>query len=222
MAHQTGGGADLHKVRRYLRAAVRAAKCHPCGCFHEAVEELEREFGHVGEVEELLAQAKEHLKPKTYDCLGCSVCWPALAVSRASAVPPRLPVAARADGPAGSGSAEGWPPLPGTYWVLHWRAPVALCTLHSETLAEKLWRLRPPGLAIVGTLHTENLGIERLILNVQSNPHIRFLILCGEDSRQVVGHLPGQSLVSLMANGVDSEGRIVGAQGRRPFLKNLS
>ena len=52
---------------------------------------------------------------------------------------------------------------------------------------------KPEGLAIVGTMHTENLGIERVIKNVLANPHIRFLLLCGEDTQQAVGHLPGQS-----------------------------
>jgi tetrahydromethanopterin S-methyltransferase subunit A len=80
----------------------------------------------------------------------------------------------------------------------------------------------PDGLAIAGTLHTEHLGIERIIDNTLANPNIRFLILCGEDTQQAVGHLPGQSLQSLFENGIDERGRIRGARGKRPFLKNVT
>jgi tetrahydromethanopterin S-methyltransferase subunit A len=37
-----------------------------------------------------------------------------------------------------------------------------------------------------------------------------------------VGHYPGQSLAALAQHGIDDRRRIVGAQGRRPVLKNLS
>ena len=50
---------------------------------------------------------------------------------------------------------------------------------NTESLAASLANRKPDGLAIVGTMHTENLGIERLIKNVLANPHIRFLLLCG-------------------------------------------
>ena len=53
-------------------------------------------------------------------------------------------------------------------------------------------------------------------------PTYGFLILCGEDTRQLIGHLPGQSMESLFANGLDEKQRIVGAKGKRPFLKNVS
>jgi tetrahydromethanopterin S-methyltransferase subunit A len=98
---------------------------------------------------------------------------------------------------------------------------VAVCTLHSEDLAARLAEAAPEGLAISGTLQTENLGIERIIRNVLGNPHIRFLLLCGEDTRQAIGHLPGQSLASLFENGLDERGRIRGARGKRPVLRNV-
>jgi tetrahydromethanopterin S-methyltransferase subunit A len=71
-------------------------------------------------------------------------------------------------------------------------------------------------------LHTENLGIERLIVNVLANPHIRFVLVCGADSRQAIGHVPGQSLVALARQGLDDRARISGAGGKRPYLKNLA
>ncbi len=66
------------------------------------------------------------------------------------------------------------------------------------------------------------MGIERIIRNTLANPNIRFLILCGEDTQQTIGHLPGQSLQSLFENGVDERSRIRGARGKRPVLKNVS
>ncbi|HEY0712489.1 MAG TPA: DUF4346 domain-containing protein, partial [Polyangia bacterium] len=51
--------------------------------------------------------------------------------------------------------------------------------------------------------------------------NLRFLILCGEDTEQTIGHLPGQSLHSLVANGIDDKGRIIGAKGKRPLIKNI-
>jgi tetrahydromethanopterin S-methyltransferase subunit A len=105
---------------------------------------------------------------------------------------------------------------------LRYHAPVAVCTLNDEALAEAVASTKVPELAIVGTLHTENLGIERMVSNVIANPHIRFVVVCGTDSRQAIGHLPGQSLVALSHSGMDAGRRIVGAKGKRPVLRNLS
>ncbi|MBI2501760.1 MAG: DUF4346 domain-containing protein [Candidatus Latescibacteria bacterium] len=116
----------------------------------------------------------------------------------------------------------GWPPLPGAYTVLRYQASVAVCTLTDEELARRLVSAASAHLAIVGTLQTENLGIERLMLNVLANPHIRFLLVCGSDSRQQIGHLPGHSLVALSRSGLDGGTRIIGAAGKRPVLRNLS
>lgn len=74
-------------------------------------------------------------------------------------------------------------------------------------------------IAIVGFLFTENLGIERMIRNIVTNPAIRYLILCGRDSR---GHQAGQAILSLKENGVDENHRIIGAKGPRAVLKNIS
>jgi tetrahydromethanopterin S-methyltransferase subunit A len=112
--------------------------------------------------------------------------------------------------------------LPGAYTVRRYRAPVAICTLTDAPLATAIARAAPPEVALVGTLQTENLGIERLILNVLANPTIRFLLVCGADSRQAIEHLPGQSLVAFARSGLDARGRIVGAYGKRSVLRNVS
>jgi tetrahydromethanopterin S-methyltransferase subunit A len=57
--------------------------------------------------------------------------------------------------------------------------------------------------------------------NTLANPNIRFLIVCGPDARQAVGHLPGQALVALAQAGTDERGRIIGALAKRPVLRNI-
>ena len=73
------------------------------------------------------------------------------------------------------------------------------------------------GAAICGSCKTENLGLEKVIANIISNPNIRFLLLCGTE---VKGHLSGQTLAALHANGVE-KGKVVGAQGAIPFIENV-
>ncbi len=101
------------------------------------------------------------------------------------------------------------------------QAPVAVCTLNSDHLMADLAASGAEGLSLVGTLHTGNLGIEHLIRNTLANPNIRFLVLCGEDTQKAIGHLPGQSLVSLFQHGVNEKMRIIEAKGKRPLLKNI-
>ena len=169
----------------------------------------------------MLDSARRVLVAKKYDCLGCQICFPAVAANAfAEAFPDAISDTALCPTEA-PGERRGWPPLPGDYSVIRYGASVAVCTLNSEGLVKELARAAPDGLAIVGTMHTENLGIERVVRNVLANPNIRFLLLCGEDTRQLIGHLPGQSMESLFAHGLDPKQRIVGAKGKRPFLKNL-
>jgi tetrahydromethanopterin S-methyltransferase subunit A len=109
-----------------------------------------------------------------------------------------------------------WPVVDGSYSVGDPTAPIAVCALTSDELIELL--VQEPGVAIAGEVQTANLGIERIILNVTTNPSIRFLLLCGKDSKLF---RPGQTLSALFDNGIDAEGRIVGAQGYEPVLRNL-
>ncbi|RJR47660.1 MAG: DUF4346 domain-containing protein [Deltaproteobacteria bacterium] len=215
----------IAEALNYLQEAAAAEKCRVCGCFQQLILALEQTFPRGTGPRVLwktVAAAKQCLGERKYDCLGCEVCIPPLA----------LDALTRALGEAVSGlevcptetvvARRGWPPLPGAYRVLRYRAPVAVCTLTGEDLAAAVVRDAGPEIALAGTMHTENLGIERLIQNVLANPHLRFVIVCGPDSRQAVGHYPGQSLVALARRGIDAQGRILGAQGRRPLLKNLS
>lgn len=219
-----GSSKALEKALALFAEAGGAQKCRACGCFQALVQALaqdQRLNSWPGELTEAVAQARDCLAKVEYDCLGCEVCWPPLiadALAQATGddlseldLCPGEKVAAR----------PGWPPLPGSYIVRRFQAPVAVCVLMDENLAQALAQEAGPHLSLVGTLCTENLGIERLIHNVLANPHIRFLILCGSDSQQEVGHFPGQSLLALAHRGVDQRGRIHGARGRRPLIKNI-
>jgi tetrahydromethanopterin S-methyltransferase subunit A len=164
--------------------------------------------------------AGSRIAPQRYECLRCAECYPALALNALGAaggcaidipVCPAEAVETRA----------GWPPLPGSYRTFRYHAPVAVCVLNSDQLIDPVAAAQPEAIAITGTLQTENLGIERLITNVLANPFIRFVVVCGADSRQTVGHLPGQSLIALARNGMNAERRIIGAEGKRPVLRNL-
>ena len=212
---------NVEHAARTLQAAADAGKCWACGCLRHTLEAIDHAVSVSGRHDTLdaaLALAREHLLPQRYECLGCDICFPAVALNHLAE--DGLTEAASCPADAVE-ERHGWPPLPGAYTVLRYQAPVAVCTLNDERLAEAVARTGLPELAIVGTLHTENLGIERLILNVVANPHIRFVIVCGPDSRQTIGHLPGQCLVALAQSGIDDRQRIIGATGKRPVLRNL-
>jgi tetrahydromethanopterin S-methyltransferase subunit A len=209
----------------YLQEAMAAEKCRACGCFHQLVVALEQAFpAGTGpqELRKTVEAAKLGLVERQYDCLGCEVCIPPLVVNALTQALGEAVADLEICPTEKVGERRGWPPLPGAYQVLRYQAPVAVCCLTAEDLAAAVVRKAGPEIAIVGTLHTENLGIERLIQNVLGNPHLRFVIVCGPDSQQTLGHYPGQSLLALAQYGIDDRRRIIGARGRRPLLKNLS
>jgi len=105
-----------------------------------------------------------------------------------------------------------WPPVPGDFHVKDPSHCVAICTLGKQLDISGEF-------CILGTCKTENIGIERVIINVISNPSIRFLILTGPE---VPGHLTGRTLRALHENGVDSKTRkIIDAEGAIPYIENV-
>lgn len=110
-------------------------------------------------------------------------------------------------------TAEGWPVISGDYIVGDPESPVAVTTLASHIEAEL------SGAAIAGPCKTENLGVEKVVANIISNPNIRFLILTGAE---VQGHITGQSFEALHENGCDPEKKSInGATGAIPFVENI-
>lgn len=214
--------AGLDVVRDQLREATAAKKCHPCGCLHQTIAALADTEPGKEHLADSIASAQAVLSPKQYDCLGCTVCYPAIAANAFAEAFPDIGEGLDLCPTERPLERRDWPPLPGDYRVLKPQAPVAVCTLNSNDLGERLSSLNPLGLSIVGTLHTENLGIERIIKNTITNSNLRFLVLCGKDTQQTIGHLPGRSLEHLFRDGVDERGCIIGAPGKRPILKNVT
>ena len=105
-----------------------------------------------------------------------------------------------------------WPPIPGDFHVKDSEGSIAVCTLGKKIEIDAEY-------GIIGTCKTENIGIERVIINVISNPSIRYLILAGPE---VPGHLTGKSMRSLYNSGVDPNTRkIIDAPGAIPYIENI-
>ncbi len=111
--------------------------------------------------------------------------------------------------------ASGWPLVKGDYHSGDANSPVAVVTMGSHLDEQGVC---DAGAALCGSCKTENLGLEKVIANVISNPNIRFILFCGTE---VKGHLSGQTLAALHKGGV-KEGRVVGAEGAIPFIENLN
>lgn len=108
--------------------------------------------------------------------------------------------------------AETWPLVKGDYTVGNPKSRIAVVTLASQ--------IKPsPEAALWGSSKTENLGVEKIIVNTISNSNIRYILVCGMESR---GHLAGHSLLAIHAEGIDEKGRIVGSEGAIPFIENIS
>ena len=120
---------------------------------------------------------------------------------------------------------EGYPPETGRYVRGNEYSPVAVCTILDtfdyaipQDLNELVLAGVDAGAAIAGMLQTENIGMEKMICNIVANPNIRYLVLCGRES---TGHLPGESLISLMQKGVGEDMHIIGSRALTPVLANI-
>jgi tetrahydromethanopterin S-methyltransferase subunit A len=112
---------------------------------------------------------------------------------------------------------KNWPIETGNYKVINTKGEIAVCALTSTNLQDSISINK--NVAIIGNLFTPNLGVEKIIINVISNPHIRFLVLCGKDSPIFQA---GQAIQSLFKFGINSEKRIINATGSFPVLNNIS
>ena len=104
-----------------------------------------------------------------------------------------------------------WPVVKGDCVSGNPESRIAVVTLASHMEANE-------NAAVWGSCKTENLGAEKVVANVISNSNIRYILLCGAESR---GHLAGQTLLSLYNNGINDNGRIVGSEGAIPFIENI-
>ena len=206
-----------------IHTAIVLTKCQQCGCMRETLDQIDLALSQLPAAEvEIFRSSLPHwlkeMKAIQYTCLGCEHCYAGSAQNAFSAAFPQ------AAGFFGLSceiqvNASVWPPVAGEYQVVNPDAPVAVATLASLDLPKQLAEHRPEGLAIAGKLETENIGIDKLIKNIIANPHIRYLIVVGVES---AGHQSGQALLALAENGIDLTGRIGGAHGKRPILRNIS
>ena len=121
--------------------------------------------------------------------------------------------------------AVGYPPEEGCYLRGNDYSPVAVVVIlrwmREETPPdiERLVRLAvESGAALAGTLQTENVGLEKVVCNIVSNPNIRYLVVCGPESP---GHLVGDAILALAKNGTDDRKRIIGTEAPTPYLFNI-
>jgi tetrahydromethanopterin S-methyltransferase subunit A len=200
----------------------------------EALDAASRTFANAEEPEirELVSTIESHqssMEPIAYDCIGCKKCWGADAIVQLGnsfeEVAPsechggNLRSAKRMVPSANGQEAPTWPPHPGEYIVGNSKGSIAICTLSNRELPPKLIAAVGGDLAITGRCDTENIGIEKVVLNLIANPHIRWLVLCGVEA---LGHRAADAFLRLKERGVDANMRVLESASWRPVLKNLT
>jgi tetrahydromethanopterin S-methyltransferase subunit A len=215
---------QINKIKSELEEGMGLEKCGKCGCMKQTLENLYSSFplNRTRDSSEVLKNIDHWLKlmePIKYECLGCEYCYPAEAMNIFNQEYPEVAEAQ----PLCCGfevKNDMWPPVAGEYFFFcdDQSCTVAVSTLASVELAERLASIRPKGLCIVGKTETENIGIDKVIKNTISNPTIRFLLLTGKDSK---GHMTGKTFLALEGNGVNEGMRVIGSPGKRPILRNV-
>src|SRR5215207_3786834 len=84
-------------------------------------------------------------------------------------------------------------------------SPVAVCTLASRSMLARL--AGRSEIAVAGRVYTENVGIERMVQNLAAFDSVRFLIVCGRETR----HKVGQTILALHSSGLDADARVIGS-----------
>ncbi len=217
------GHPGLEIAIKELKAGIDLPKCQQCGCMGETLQQIVKASallppGRAPEIQDALPGWAAKMKSIRYSCLGCEHCYAGVAQNAFISAFPETERQFELSCEIKT-NASGWPPVVGEYLVLDPAAPVAVTTLASPDFSRQLADQKIPGLAIVGKLETENIGIDKVIKNTIANPNLRYLIVTGSDPK---GHLCGQTLLALAENGVDADGRVIGSRGKRPILRNVS
>jgi tetrahydromethanopterin S-methyltransferase subunit A len=218
----------LHEIER----GMQLKKCRKCGCMGDALASAGGAFSSAEEPEvralvATIAEFKTRMEPIAYDCIGCKKCWGADATVQLANRFDDVEVDACGEetcnskpAPANGSSPEStWPPYPGEYIVGNRDGSVAVCTLSNRDLARPLIASGEPHIAIAGRCDTENIGIEKVVLNLISNANVRWLILCGTEAQ---GHRAADAFLQLKERGVDADMRVLESASWRPVLKNLT
>jgi tetrahydromethanopterin S-methyltransferase subunit A len=106
-----------------------------------------------------------------------------------------------------------WPIIQGDYVLGAPGSPVAVLIIGRGQVD-----IPPDRFHIMGTVKTENMGLEKVIVIIVSNPRIRFLIVCGKEE---FGHFPADAVLKIWRNGIDERRRIAGARSAIPYICNI-
>ena len=216
----------VYSFKELIETSMELQKCRKCGCMGETLKTVKDQLSknESDETRELLIPIQnfiEKMKSIEYSWLGCKQCWSADIINSFDKVFPELNSAHEIECKVDVNEDSDFLPAIGEYHILSLaeNCYVAISTLASIELADRIAELRPEGLSIVGKQETENIGIEKIIKNVLAVPSIKHMILCGKDSE---GHFSGDALLSLINNGIDENMKIIGAKGRKPVLSNVT
>jgi tetrahydromethanopterin S-methyltransferase subunit A len=222
-----------------IAAGMELKKCRRCGCMKDALNQASHAFESSGETEirALLPRISDYqarMEPLAYNCIGCKKCWGADAIielaNHFDEVELDLCASDDEDASGGPKSTAGssnrcaglspiasWPPHAGDYVLGYPDGSIAICTLSKRDLPARL--IAEPAVAIAGRCDTENIGVEKVVLNLLANPRIRWLVVCGEEAK---GHRAGDAILRLKERGVGADMRVLESASWRPILKNLT
>jgi tetrahydromethanopterin S-methyltransferase subunit A len=217
-----------------IARGMELKKCRKCGCMKDALDQAERAFQSAEEPEirslvPRIAVYQARMEPLAYDCIGCKKCWGADAtIELANNFDEvELDICGNEDEHASGGiqsaigssnrsahalSVAAWPPHPGDYMVGNPEGTVAICTLSNRDLPVRLIAAGEPAVAIAGRCDTENIGIEKVVLNLLANPRIRWLVICGTEAK---GHRAGDAFLRLKERDVDADMRVLASASWR-------
>ena len=210
---QYGKFEAANKILSEMNEGINLLKCQQCGCMKETLEILKSDF--PSDVDNW----EKKMIPIKYFCLGCAHCYPAVAMNLFNEAFPekentQLDCAFEVKD-------DKWPYVAGEYYAFCGGdyCPVAVSTLGDTELADRLAKNHPNELCIVGKTETENIGVDKVIKNVITNPTIKYLLLVGQEPK---GHKSGETFISLSKNGVDDKMRVIGSTAKKPILRNVS
>src|ERR1700756_1104298 len=224
-----------------IARGMKLEKCRKCGCMKDAPDQAEPAFAASEEPDirslvALISSYRAKMKPLAYDCIGCKKCWGADATIALAEHFAEIEVDKCAGGDERTrghskmtpgpfrtyqdqSRAGSWPPHAGDYVLGNPAGTVAVCTLSDRDLPRQLIASAEPALAIAGRCDTENIGVEKVVLNLLANPRIRWLVICGQEAK---GHRAGDAFLQLKERGVDANMRVLESASWRPILKNLT
>ena len=173
---------SLKEIFEDLTRISEIKKCSFCGCNAGTLKEFAELAQAVGE-NELAAKAGElQIKingQKKYDCLGCNPCYPADISNLLFEISDNQGDENKEE-PCSSESCScntpkpknKWPVEKGSFFIGNEKATVAIDTLSNTKLPGQLIESLKDKIAIAGYCETENIGVEKVVKNIISNPNM--------------------------------------------------